>query len=78
MSADDDLRDLLLQLTPSAREHFRNALIHDQAERDAISSNLLRYRHQNGNDWADIIDMLTMYLEDRRQVVRLLAEIHAR
>jgi len=31
-------------------------LIHDQADRDAISSQLLRYRDERGNDWADIMD----------------------
>jgi hypothetical protein len=50
----DDLRDLLRTLTPSAREHLRVALIHDQADRDAIASRLMRYRDQNGPDWADI------------------------
>jgi hypothetical protein len=32
---------------------------------------------QNGQDWADIIDFLTMHPEARRQVVRLLGEIGA-
>jgi hypothetical protein len=49
-------------------------LIRDQAERDAISSRLMRYRDGRGDDWADIIDMLTMHPEARRKVVRLLAE----
>jgi hypothetical protein len=42
-----------------------------------ISSQLLRYRDGHGDDWADIIDMLTMYPEERRRVVRLLGEIGA-
>jgi hypothetical protein len=37
----------------------------------------MRYRDQNGQDWADIIDLLTMYPEERRHVVRLLGEIEA-
>ena len=37
----------------------------------------MRYRDQNGQDWADIIDPLTMYPEARRTVARLLAEIDA-
>ena len=37
----------------------------------------MRYRDQNGQDWADIIDSLTMYPEARRKVVRLLGEIEA-
>jgi hypothetical protein len=36
-----------------------------------------RYRDERGDDWADIIDMLTMYPEERRKVARLLAEIEA-
>jgi len=43
----------------------------------AIASQLLRYRDERGDDWADIIDMLTMHPEERRRVVRLLAEITA-
>jgi len=38
---------------------------------------LMRYRDQNGDDWADIIDMLTMHPEERRRVARLLGEIEA-
>jgi hypothetical protein len=37
-----------------------------------------RYRHQNGQDWADIIDFLTMWPEARRRVVRVLGEIDAK
>jgi hypothetical protein len=37
----------------------------------------MRYRDQNRQDWADIIDMLTMYPESQRQVARLLSEIGA-
>jgi len=57
---DINLRSLLETLGPKARDDLRRALIRDQADRDAISSRLTRYRDQNGNDWADIIDMLTM------------------
>jgi hypothetical protein len=46
-------------------------LIRDQADRDAISSMLMRYRDQNGQDWADIIDLLTMWPGARRGVVRV-------
>ena len=34
---DDDLRDLLLQLTPSTRDNFRRVLIRDPDDRDLIS-----------------------------------------
>jgi hypothetical protein len=33
----------------------------------------MRYRDQNGQDWADIIDFLTMYPDARRQIARLKA-----
>ena len=76
--AEGDLRTLLLTLDPLTRDALRRVLIHDQADRDAIASQLLRYRDGHGDDWADIIDMLTMHPEARRKVVRLLAEIEAR
>jgi len=44
---------------------------------DAIASQLLRYRDGRGDDWADIIDILTMHPETRRRVVRLLGELEA-
>ena len=69
---------LRLALDPKARDGLRRVLIRDQADRDAIASNLLRYRDERGDDWAGIIDMLTLYPDARRQVVRLLAEIDAR
>jgi hypothetical protein len=40
-------------------------VILDQQERDAISSRLMRYRDQIGQDWADIIDFLTLSPEAR-------------
>jgi hypothetical protein len=70
----DDLRSLLLTLDPTARDDLRRVPIHDQADRDAISSHLLRCRDRNGQDWADIIDMLTMYPNARRRVVQVLGE----
>jgi hypothetical protein len=48
------------------------------AREGEIEYHLMRYRDRKGQYWADIIDMLTMYPEARRQVVRLLAEIDAR
>ena len=75
MSADDDLRDLLLQFTPSAREHFRNVLIRDFHDRNAISPILMRYRDRHGDDWADIIDVLTMHPEARRKGCAILGRL---
>jgi hypothetical protein len=51
-----------------AREHLRTALIRDQADRDAITSRLMRYRDENGQRWADIIDFLTNPPEARRRL----------
>jgi hypothetical protein len=83
MSASDrpdhgrDLHDLLETLDPKARDTLRRVLIHDQADRDAIASQLMRYRDERGDDWADIIDMLSMHPDARRAVVRLLGETQA-
>ena len=76
-----DLDDALRE-TPNAtlyilRDDLRRVLIQDRADRDAIASRLMRYRDQNGQDWADIIGFLTMYPDARRHVVRLLGEIDA-
>jgi hypothetical protein len=72
-----DLRAILEMLDPLGRNALRRALIHDQADRDAVASQLLRYRDGHGDDWADIIDMLTMHPEARRRVARILSEIDA-
>ena len=61
-------------LDPKARDDLRRGLIHDHADRDAIASQLLRYRDERGDDWADIIDFLTMYPNARRRVVQVLGE----
>jgi len=54
----DDLRAVLEELDPPARDTLRRVLFHDQADRDAVASHLLRYRDRQGEDWADIIDFL--------------------
>jgi hypothetical protein len=77
VAEDARLRALLQTLSPSARDTLRRVLIDDQADRDAIASDLLRYRDERGDGWADIIDLLTMHPEARRRVVRVLAEIDA-
>jgi hypothetical protein len=69
------LRAILEMLDQLARDALRRVLIHDKADRDAIASELLRYRDGHGDDWADIIDMLTMHPETRRKVARLLGEL---
>ena len=61
--SDDDLRSLLETLDPLTRDALRRVLIHDQADRAAVASQLLRYRDGRGDEWADIIDMLTLHPE---------------
>jgi hypothetical protein len=78
MTGKHDFRVLLETLGPKARDILRRVLIRDHADRDAIASQLIRYRDENGQHWADVIDFLTMYPDARRQVVRLLGEIDAR
>jgi hypothetical protein len=71
------LRVILETLDLNARDAFRRVLIHDRPIGDAIVSNLMRYRDERGDDWADIIDLLTMHPEQRRRVVQLLGELEA-
>ena len=75
--SDPDLSALLETLDPKARDDLRRVLIRDDADRDAIASMLMRYRDQNGQEWADTIDLLTMYPDARRRVARLLGESEA-
>jgi hypothetical protein len=51
-SEDADLRDLVRTLSPSARDDLRRVLIRDQADRDAISSQLLATTTDPGGDQA--------------------------
>jgi hypothetical protein len=74
---DDGLRTLLTALGPKARDSLRRVLIHDQADRDAAASQLLRYRDGRGDNWADIIDCLTLHPDARRRLARVLAEVQA-
>jgi hypothetical protein len=48
--SDDKLRAVLETLDLRARDALRRVLIHDQTNRDAISSELLRYRDERGDD----------------------------
>jgi hypothetical protein len=49
----------------------------NDADREAITMQLMRYRGANGQGWADLIDLLTMYPDARRNVVRMLGEFEA-
>ena len=74
---DDDIGEGLAAFSPKARDTLRRVLIHDRADRAAIASKLMRHRDERGDDWANIIDTLTMDPEARQKVVRLLGEIEA-
>ena len=43
----------------------------------SCSSTSRAYRDQNGQGWADIIDLLMIYPEARRRVVEILGDIEA-
>lgn len=73
----DDLRAVLADLPPRSRDLLRRALVGDQADRDTVAQTLLRYRDGVGDQLAEIIDMLTMNPDYRRNVARLPAEIDA-
>jgi hypothetical protein len=53
------------------------ARLADNRGTHAIRSLLMRYRDQNGQGWADVIDFLTMYPDARRRAVWLLGGIAA-
>jgi hypothetical protein len=75
--ADCHLRSLLETLDPHARDALPRVLIHDPPTATPFPPCCSAYRDGRGDDWADIIDMLTMHPEARRRVVRLLGEIGA-
>jgi hypothetical protein len=54
---------------------LRRILIYDQARprRDCVTP--APYRDRRGDEWADIIDMLTVHPEARCRVTRILGEI---
>ena len=56
---------------------LRRVLIGDDEDRRVVSSALLRYRDEAGDELADVIDLLTMHPDARRKVVYMLAEIDA-
>jgi hypothetical protein len=72
-----DLGALLGTLSHKTRDDLRCILIRDHADRDAIASQLMRCRDENGQRWADVIDFLTMWPDARRRVVRVLGEVSA-
>ena len=74
---DHEHRTVLEALDSQGRDTLRRVLIHDQTDRDAIASQLLRYRDGRGDDWTDIIDLLTMHAEARRRVTRIRSESEA-
>jgi hypothetical protein len=49
-------------------------LIRDHADRDAIASEADALSRSERQGWADVIDLLTMYPDARRQVIPTLSE----
>ena len=73
---DRELRALLSSLDPKTRDDLRRVLIRDLGDRDAISSRVMRYPDQNGQDWADIIDFLTMHPDARGRLRDCWGDLH--
>jgi len=71
------LRAAMADLPPKSRDLLRRVLVEDFEGRNEIAAALLRYRDEAGDELADTIDLLTMYPDARRKVVRMLAEIDA-
>ena len=53
--------DRAIAASRSRRSSLANAR---SSDRDAISSRLMRYRNDRGDDWADIIDFITYHAPD--------------
>jgi hypothetical protein len=68
--AQHDLRAFLSSIDPKARDDLRRVLIRDDADRDATAMQLMRFRDENGQGWAEIIDFLTISRAARRLVER--------
>ena len=62
---------------PKARDDLRRVPIRDQADRDPISSRLMRYRDQKVRAGPTYRPPNAMYPEARRRLVRLLGEVDA-
>jgi hypothetical protein len=74
---DEEVRVALGQLPLPALDDLRRLLIRDQPDRDAKAEQLLRRRTVGANDFDELIDMLSLNDEMRRQVVRILGELEA-
>jgi hypothetical protein len=74
---DATLRSSMSRLEPAARDDLRRLLIRDLADRDAIAEQLLRRRTAGADQLAELIDMLSIDDEARRQAVRILGELEA-
>lgn len=72
---DTNLRELLARLDPAARRELRQLLFAKQQRRDAAAERALRQRTSHAENVGDLIDLLTLDNEARRQVVRLLGEL---
>lgn len=73
---DTELRRYLAQLAPAARDVLRRAARAEQVERDGLAYGL--EREPGGAHLADLIDLLSLNVDARRQVVRVLGGLEAR
>jgi len=74
---DTMLRLVLSRLDSRARDAVRRVLIADAPYRSAMAERLLHQRSEHAANLANLIDMLTLDADARRQVVRFLGELEA-
>jgi hypothetical protein len=74
---EDRLRGTLARLGPEVQSTLRRLLIAEPQRRDRVAQELLRSRTESADTVADLIDMLTMNADARRQIVRILSELEA-
>jgi hypothetical protein len=75
--SDDELAALLSRLPTPVQVRLREALVADQGTRDDLARSLLRRGDPWATDLADLLDLMTLYPDARRSVVRILGELSA-
>jgi hypothetical protein len=73
--SDAELSVLLARLPTPVQVRLRQTLVADQATRDDLARTLLRRGDPWATDLADLLDIMTLYPDARRQVTRLLGEL---
>jgi hypothetical protein len=75
--SDDELAALLSRLPTPVRIRLRQALVADQGTRDDLAHRMIRRGDSWAIDLADLLDLMTLYPDTRREVVRILGELSA-